>query len=238
MIFDGIMNAQLVRSQDHLLRRLLEDRSFAEAMSHEPLHACLGNWLSVKDGAKVLELGCGPGKYVAMLANLGFDVTGVDVHAFPSWDWIRSRATSRLYADTRAESLPFDTGSFDHVVCLGALLYFDEPLVALKEARRVLRPGGRLIVRNVNSRNLYTRRTGRNIDPASKNLYTRDELVALVERSGFSVTRSFSYGFWPPWGARLWWYLVCVWLPQWVQDRLSGMITEDARVNHVVFAMG
>lgn len=237
-MFDRWFGAQIVRSQDRLLRRFLDDRGFAQTMSHEPLHACLGDWLSVRDGDQVLELGCGPGKYVAMLANLGFAVTGVDVHAFPSWDLLRQKTSCRLYADTRAESLPFESGTFDHVVCLGALLYFDQPSDALKEARRVLRPGGRLVVRNVNSKNLYTRRTGRNIDPASKNLYTREELVSLIEQCGFTVTRMFSYGFWPPWGVRLWWYLVCVWLPDWAQDRLSRLLKDEARVNHVVFALG
>ena len=237
MSFVQWLTGQIGRAQDAVLRRLHEDRAYAEAMSRHPLHACVGEWVDNQVGVKVLELGCGPGKYVAMLGNLGFEVTGVDPCTFPTWDLLRSRRTCRLLSEIRAESLPFESGSFDHVVCLGALLYFHNPARALAEMRRVVREGGHLVLRTVNKHNLYTRRTGLRLDPASRQLYGRDELQRLIQEAGFVVARSFSYGFWPPWCGRIWWYLVCVWLPDWVQERLSDLLDEQHRINHVVFAV-
>ncbi len=236
-MWNAWLTPQIARAQDRLLWRLHTDRVYAEAMSHEPLHARVGDWVTPEGGKQVLELGCGPGKYVAMLGNLGLDVTGVDPHSFPSWDLLRSRPTCRLLPGVHAESLPFENGAFDHVVCLGALLYFEHPALALAEVRRVLRPGGHLVLRTVNSRNLYTLRTGKRLDPASRQLYTRPQLVALLQEAGFAVTHEFSYGFWPPWAGRMWWYLVCVWIPDGVQNWLSACLPEEHRVNHVVFAV-
>jgi ubiquinone/menaquinone biosynthesis C-methylase UbiE len=47
--------------------------------------------------------------------------------------------------DGRAETLPFDTGDFDTVVCTFTLCSVQDPAAALAEARRVLKPGGRLL---------------------------------------------------------------------------------------------
>jgi SAM-dependent methyltransferase len=136
-----------------------------------------------------------------------------------------------------AEHLPFPDSYFDHAVCLGALLYFDSPEAALGELRRVLKPGARVVLRTVNSSNLYTTRTGKKLDPASKNLFEMADLIRLVEAAGFQVTRSFSYGFWPPTLTDFWWYLVCVWLPFRVQDWLSELTPPARRVNNSVLAV-
>lgn len=227
---------QIVRSQDVLLQRLLADRRFARRMSRHPLHASVGGWLSVDLGKRVLELGCGPGKYVAMLSTLGFEVTGVDPHRFPSWDLLERATGATLLDGTFAESLPFGDGAFDGVACLGALLYFADARKAVAEIRRVLRPEGRAVIRTVNERNLYTMATGRRLDPASKNLYTMEALTRLLEESGLVVERSFACGFWPPCSVDLWWYLTCVWLPFPVQAALGRLLPQAYRLNNVAFA--
>jgi ubiquinone/menaquinone biosynthesis C-methylase UbiE len=98
---------------------------------------------------KVLELGIGGG------ANLSFydpakveSVSGVD----PSAE-MRARATKAerpagLNVEVRdgtAEALPFEDASFDTIVCTYTLCSVQSPAAALAEARRVLRPGGRLL---------------------------------------------------------------------------------------------
>ena len=227
---------QILRAQAGVIRRFLEDRRFAERMARQPFHARLGEWIQSGLGTRVLEVGCGPGRYVAMLSTLGFDVTGVDLHHFPDWEMVRGRTRAQLLDKIDAADLPFSGESFDHVVCSGALLYFEHPEAAVREMHRVLRPGGRLALRTVNAGNLYTRRTGRKLDPASRNLYTIGEIVALLQRHGFVVGRRFTYGFWPPVAPNMWWYVSSVWTPLWLQDMLSSALPEDARLNNVVFA--
>lgn len=230
------MNKQIADSQAKLLERLLFDRQFASTSGRHPAHARILDFLTPEKGTKLLELGCGPGKYVALLCNAGFDVVAVDPHAFPSWELIRRHTTAQMHEKVFAESLPFADSSFDHVACLGALLYFRDPEQAMKEIRRVLKPGGRLVMRTVNKTNLYTARTGKRLDPASNQLYTMPELISLVNAHGFRVVDSFAHGFWPPALTNFWWYLACVWVPSRIQDFLSHSLAPENRVNNVVFA--
>ncbi len=183
----------------------------------------------------VVEVGCGPGKYVAMLSALGYDVTGVDPISFPDWEIINKSSNVKLIDKVYAENLPFPDESFDHAVCLGALLYFDDPDKALQEIFRVIKPGGKVIIRTVNKNNLYTRRSGKKLDPASKNLYSLPELIAVIKKNGFIVSDSYAYGFWPAIWTDLWWYIVRVWLPIPVQDFLSNLLPAENRVNNIVF---
>jgi SAM-dependent methyltransferase len=235
--FADMRTRQLQARGRREIERLLRDRDWAERRSRHPYYACAGVWLDTARGRRLLELGCGPGRFVALLATLGFEVTGIDPHRFPEWDLIEREATVELRAGIAAERLPFADASFDAVACLGALLYFEEPERALGETRRVLREGGRLVLRTVNRDNLYTRRTGSPLDPASRNLYTLPELRELVAAAGFRVERAFSWGFFPPVATQLWWWLATVWLPLAAHGLLSRATPERYRVNHVLLAV-
>ena len=97
---------------------------------------------------RVLELGIGSGLNLPFYGPSARAVTGVD----PSPVLLRlaeARAaglgvTLAVRAGP-AEDLPFDTGSFDTVVTTWTLCSIGDPHAALAEARRVLRPGGRLL---------------------------------------------------------------------------------------------
>ncbi len=104
--------------------------------------ASVGPW-------SVLELAAGTGVVTRRLArNLGADValTATDLNQ-PMVDHAATRGADHpvtwLAAD--ALSLPFDDGSFDVVVCQFGVMFFPDRIKAYAEARRVLRPGGRLI---------------------------------------------------------------------------------------------
>lgn len=232
----NFMTRHIEAAQQKQLEQLIFDKQFVSRAARHPQHACIAEWLSPSVPGRVLELGCGPGKYVAILSALGFEVVGVDPFEFPSWKIIQENTSAELRSGIFAERLPFPDGHFDHAACLGALLYFDSPQEALGELRRVVKPGGRLVLRTVNKSNLYTKTTGKKLDPASKNLYDMDELASLVSESGFRVERTFSYGFWPPILTNLWWYLVCVWLPLSFQDLLSSLLKPENHVNNTIFA--
>lgn len=90
---------------------------------------------------EVLEIGCGPGFQRRFLSP------AAHVSAVEPDRALRRRALEHGYVevvDATAESLPFVAGRFEHVVISMVLCTVADPAVALREARRVLAPGGTL----------------------------------------------------------------------------------------------
>lgn len=98
-------------------------------------------------GRRVLDAGCGSGPLAAALRAKGALVSGFDLSAR-----MVALARERLGDDTDlkvadlGERLPYDDDSFDIVVSSLALHYLKDWVAPLTELRRVLRPGGRLVV--------------------------------------------------------------------------------------------
>jgi SAM-dependent methyltransferase len=222
-------------AQSAEISALLGDRKFAAQASQMPHFSRVGAWLAPATHRRVLEVGCGPGRYVALLASLGFDVVGVDPTSYPSWQMLTG-PNIELHSAVFAEDLPFPDCSFDAIACMGALLYFDDLDRAFREMRRVLKPAGRIVLRTVNRANLYTSFTGAPIDPAGGNLFTSDELVQALTCRRFRVGEIFSYGFYPPVALAAWWYLSNCTFPYRLQQTLSRMTPAKRRVNLVAFA--
>ena len=98
---------------------------------------------------KVLDVGCGDGAYAVRASREGADVVGLDRSQF-MLEVARARASSQdsivTWCQGDARALPFRDASVDLVLAVTALCLVSEPLVALNEISRVLRPGGILIV--------------------------------------------------------------------------------------------
>jgi ubiquinone/menaquinone biosynthesis C-methylase UbiE len=107
------------------------------------IRSCLERALVGRTPARVLELGCGSGRWLAELSSINCDLSGLD----PSANMLALAAT-KSKADLKrgvAEAVPWVDGSFDVVFCVNALHHFSDPSVAIAEAFRVLRPGGLFI---------------------------------------------------------------------------------------------
>ena len=94
-------------------------------------------------GLSLLDLACGPGIAAPLAANRGAAVTGVDFSAAMVAE-ARRRHPSLVFEQGDAETLPFEDQCFDRVVCGFGVHHFPDPVRALMEAHRVLKPGGRL----------------------------------------------------------------------------------------------
>ena len=106
-------------------------------------------WLPA--GQRVLELGCGAGTYVRLLAKAGHRVVGLD-YSRPSLGRALAAdpAGAGRYLAAEAYALPFAAGAFDAVLCIGVLQALAQPERALAEMARVLAPGGRALVETLN----------------------------------------------------------------------------------------
>jgi SAM-dependent methyltransferase len=94
-------------------------------------------------GAATLEVGCGEGRVARDLVARGHRVTGLD--ASPTL--VRAAAEAdpaSRYVEGTAEALPFDDGAFDLVIAYNSLMDVVDMPAAVREAARVLTPGGRL----------------------------------------------------------------------------------------------
>ncbi len=116
--------------------------------------------LQLPPGARILEMGCGPG--TLWLENRD--------RIPPTWDVTLSDFSDGMLADTRRnlssvdhpftfqqvniQSIPFDEGEFDAVIASFMLYHVPDCGLALAEAQRVLRPGGRLFAATVGSSHL------------------------------------------------------------------------------------
>jgi len=112
-------------------------------------------------GARVLDIGCGPGIWTRELARRGYRVSAIDLTSTAVALARRSLELFRLEADIRegdAENVPFPDASFDGVVSHGVIHHTPDTARCVREMARVLRPGGSAVV-SVYYRNLVLRST-------------------------------------------------------------------------------
>ena len=96
------------------------------------------------EGRRTLDIGCGTGAFAAALAERGGKVWGVDASPEMLAE-AQAKETRARFKEAAGEALPFKDGWFERVVMRLSLHHLDRPR-ALREALRVLVPGGRLVV--------------------------------------------------------------------------------------------
>lgn len=160
----------------------------------------------LRSGSNVLEVAPGPGFFAIELAKLGdFRITGLDIsRTFVeiAQEHARNAGVKIDFRFGNASSLPFPRDSFDFLYCAAAFKNFSEPVKALDEMHRVLRPRGEALIaelrKDVSLEELdtYLQQSGRgHLDlwvtkwifrsMLIQRAYTRDQFLNMAEQSRF-----------------------------------------------------
>lgn len=176
-----------------------------KALMNNPLRAALQQWYEAPllerlggrlDGLQVLEIGCGRGVGTALLfAHFGAHrVVACDLD--PAMVALARRRLASYGSDrlvlavADAAAIAAPDASFDAVIDFGIIHHIPDWPAALREIRRVLRPGGRFFFEEVTDHALRRWSYRTFLDHPMENRFSAQAFVAEVERQGMIVTHT------------------------------------------------
>ncbi len=172
-----------------------QDWAFGAEPTGKPLWRAILEGCGVRQGTKLLDMGCGAGGLAVLASEMGANVTGLDAS-----DNLLAIARERVpTADFRQgdlESLPFDDTTFDVVTAVNSIQFAGDQLKAASEARRVLKPDGRFGIgmwcepERCEMRDVFGAIRGFMPPPGGDEpppLNVEENLRSLVARAGFEI---------------------------------------------------
>ena len=152
--------------------------------------------LSLSKDSKVLDVGCGTGFATLYLGSILTDgqACGIDLS-----EGMIKKAKEKIpgeletkveFRQSGSDNIPYEDGKFDGIICTNSFHHYQNPLKSLSEMKRVLKPGGQLVILDT-ARNLslYTwlwDRYLRIFEKGHIRYYTTKELKELLVQSKFS----------------------------------------------------
>jgi 2-polyprenyl-3-methyl-5-hydroxy-6-metoxy-1,4-benzoquinol methylase len=151
--------------------------------------------------ARVLEVGCGHGGFLALLAWAGYDAIGTEMSP-----WVVDFARRNFGVDVFAgpvETQPFAPSSFDVIVLNDVIEHLSDPVATMRHCAHLLRPDGFFVIQTPEYKehlsyadlqatsDLFLRHMDRN-NEEHLYLFSRRSAASFFERLGFPVLRFFS----------------------------------------------
>jgi SAM-dependent methyltransferase len=138
---------------------------------------------------RLLDFGCGSGSYLLQMRRLGWDVTGLDLSR-EVIEYLRDELGLRAYVGTLPH-LELEPESFDVITMWHSLEHVHEPAPLLREARRLLAPGGKVVIAVPNIDSLPFRWFGQHWFglelPRHLTHFTPTSLLQMLQRCGFAT---------------------------------------------------
>jgi ubiquinone/menaquinone biosynthesis C-methylase UbiE len=187
-----VSHQELVRAE---FSRQAEAMASAPAFSAAAIIDRFKDAIASKASGVMLDLACGPAILLASLAStmrlsVGADVTPKMIQMARA-TCAASPATTQ-FIESLAECLPFATAAIDCVVTRLSIHHFLDPLVVLREVKRVLKPDGLLVIGDLTSSEDPTESRLHNAleqlrDPSHIRMLPESELLQIVNAAGFRV---------------------------------------------------
>jgi ubiquinone/menaquinone biosynthesis C-methylase UbiE len=164
----------------------------------------LRSFLRDLSGRDVLDAGCGTGDVSSMCSALGARVAAIDAYE-PMLRKARDRYDNGFsLIRGSVESLPFEPSTFDMVLSTDVIEHLLDPNAFLREARRVLQPGGHLVVATDNATNFWVvvkwlkqprgrRRRSESAQRSYRQHFPVRTLKRMAEEAGLRLTRFDTY---------------------------------------------
>ena len=189
-------------NHEDLVEKQFGDR--ADAYLQSRVHAegadlmRLGEWLHDSKDAAVLDIGCGASHASFAVAGQVAEITAYDLSdkmLKVVSEAARARGLNNLMTrQGPAESLPFGAGRFDVVISRYSAHHWHHVGLALREVRRVLKPGGKFILMDIASPghpvlDIWLQTAEMLRDPSHVKNYSQGEWLSRVNASGMIVNR-------------------------------------------------
>lgn len=148
----------------------------------------------IRKGSRILDIGCGYGYFLKICDEYGLETYGIDISEY-AINEARKIIRAKLYLHDVDEGLEmFEDEFFDIVTLFDVIEHLLCPYKVLKEAHRVLKKNGKIIITTPNL-NAIARIWKRDRwhgfrDPTHLYLFTPSSIKFLVERAGFKVVRT------------------------------------------------
>jgi SAM-dependent methyltransferase len=203
----GVLGSLRNGTRDALLGALFGYRGLRTGPAHVVLGgllACVGSgrdwaggnvmWLPGSGKGRLLDVGCGSGRFLADMKALGWDAAGVEFDPKAA-----EVARTHYGLDVRPGSVHdagFEPESFDAVTLSHVIEHLPDPVETLARCRQLLKPGGRLVMVTPNPGSLCRRIFGRDWRgwevPRHLYVYSTDALRVCSVRAGLQVTSVFT----------------------------------------------
>lgn len=138
---------------------------------------------SLNPDAKLLDIGCGTGARLKVLSDY-CDTWGIDLSP-KAVELSKSRGLENIEQGDAAE-LPYANETYSHAVCCDVLEAVDDDFAAVKEAYRVLLPGG---IYYCSDQAYPVLRNQHDISQNSLRRYTKEKWTSMLDAAGFEIER-------------------------------------------------
>jgi 2-polyprenyl-3-methyl-5-hydroxy-6-metoxy-1,4-benzoquinol methylase len=153
-----------------------------------------GMFIDHKVPGTLLDIGCGDGRFISLMASRGWRVAGVD---FDAQAVKRARELRKLDVQVGTAASHLDSGrKYDVVTASHVIEHVPEPETFLRQCRQLLNRGGQIVLRTPNPQSFGHRRYGkawRGLEPPRHlQLFTLPALTACAHQAGLRVVSGFT----------------------------------------------